>query len=64
MIFVECIGINMAFQIPLLTIDWRGVSIMSGVLPIHRVAHLSIYDAYGLIQSYQKYGREYWEGFG
>jgi hypothetical protein len=45
MIFVECIGINVAFQIPLLTIDWGGVSIMSGVLPIHRVAHLSVYDA-------------------
>jgi hypothetical protein len=34
MIFVECIGVNMAFQIPLLIIDRRGVSIMFGVLLI------------------------------
>jgi hypothetical protein len=45
MIFVECTGVNMAFQIPVLIIDWRGVLIMSGVLPTHRVAHLRVYDA-------------------
>jgi hypothetical protein len=29
--FVECTGISMVFQNPLLIIDQRGVSIMSGV---------------------------------
>jgi hypothetical protein len=32
MLFMECTWVNMAFSIPLLIIDWRGVSIMSGVL--------------------------------
>ena len=45
MIFVECTGVNMAFQIPLLIIDRREVSIMSGVLPTRRVAHVRVYDA-------------------
>jgi hypothetical protein len=29
--FVECTGINMAFENPMLIIDQRGVSIMSSV---------------------------------
>ena len=44
-LFVECTGVIMAFQIPLLIIDRRGVSIMSGVLPTRSVAHLRVYDA-------------------
>jgi hypothetical protein len=44
MIFVESTGVNMAFQILLLIIDRRGVSIMSGLLLIRRVAHLRVYD--------------------
>jgi hypothetical protein len=45
MILMECTGVNMAFQIPLLIIDQRGVSIMYGVLPTRRVTHLRVYDA-------------------
>jgi hypothetical protein len=44
MIFMESTGVDMAFQILMLIIDQRGVSIMSGVLLIHRVAHLRVYD--------------------
>ena len=43
--FVERIGAIMGFQIPLLVIDRRGVSIMSGVIPNRRVARLRVYDA-------------------
>ena len=28
-IFVEYVGTNMSIQVPLLVIDWRGVSVMS-----------------------------------
>ena len=28
-IFVEYVGANMSIQVPLLVIDWRGVSVMS-----------------------------------
>jgi hypothetical protein len=32
-VIVECIGVSTAFQSPLLIINWREVSIMSGVFP-------------------------------
>ena len=28
-IFIEYVGANMSIQVPLLVIDWRGVSVMS-----------------------------------
>ena len=43
--FVECTEAMMGVQIPLLVIDRRGVSIMSGVIPNRRVAHLRVDDA-------------------
>ena len=43
--FTEHTGANMSFQIPALVIDWRGVSIMSGVIPNSRVACLRVDDA-------------------
>ena len=43
--FAEHIGAIMGFQIPLLVIDRRGVSIMSGVIPNRRVEHLRVDDA-------------------
>ena len=43
--FTEHTGAIMGFQIPLLVIDRRGVSIMYGVIPNHRVAHLRVDDA-------------------
>ena len=36
----------MGFQIPLLVIDRRGVTIMSGVIPNRRVAHLRVGDGF------------------
>ena len=44
-IFREHTGAIMGFQIPLLVIDRRGVSIMSGVFPNRRLARLRVYDA-------------------
>ena len=44
-IFEECTEAIMAFQIPLLVIYRRGVSIMSGVTPNRRVARLRVDDA-------------------
>ena len=38
-------GAIMGFQIPLLVIDRRVVSVMSGVFPNRRVTHLRVYDA-------------------
>ena len=43
--FAEHIGSIMGFQIPILVIDQRGVSIMSGVIPNRRVARLRVDDA-------------------
>ena len=43
--FVERTGAIMGFQIPLLVIDRRGVSIMSGEIPNRRVARLRVDDA-------------------
>ena len=43
--FVERTWAIMGFQIPLLVIDQRGVSIMSGVIPNRGVAHLRVDDA-------------------
>ena len=40
--FAEHTGAIMGFQILLLVIDRRGVSIMSGVIPNRRVAHLRV----------------------
>ena len=42
--FMERTGAIMGVQIPLLVIDQRGVSIMSGVIRNHRVAHLRVDD--------------------
>jgi hypothetical protein len=42
---MECIGISMAFRIPLLVIDRREVSIKSVVLLTRRLAQLKIYIA-------------------
>ena len=39
-VIVECVGISMGLQIPLLIIDLRGVSIMSALFANHRVTHL------------------------
>ena len=44
-IFVERTWAIMGLQIPLLVIDWRGVSIMSGVIPNRSVACLRVDDA-------------------
>jgi hypothetical protein len=41
MIFVEYVGVNMDFQIPLLIID----AIMSIYSQTHRVTHLTLIDA-------------------
>ena len=43
--FMERTGAIMGVQIPLLVIDRRRVSIMSGVIPNRRVAHLGVDDA-------------------
>ena len=43
--FVEQTEAIMGFQIPMFVIDQRGVSIMSGVIPNHRVARLRVDDA-------------------
>ena len=43
--FVERTGAIMGVQIPLLVIDRRGVSIMSGVILNRRVAHLRVDNA-------------------
>ena len=43
--FAEHTGAIMGFQIPLLVIDWRGVSIMSGVIPNRGVALLRLDEA-------------------
>ena len=45
-IIVERTWAIMGFQIPLLVIDRRGVSVMSGVFPNGRVAHLRVDDVY------------------
>ena len=44
-IFVEHTGAIMGLHIPMLVIDRRGVSIMSGVFPYRRLARLRVYDA-------------------
>ena len=41
-LFVECTGVIMGIQVSLMIIDQRGVSIMSGVFPNHRVTHLRV----------------------
>ena len=43
--YVEHTWAIMGFQIPLLVIDRRGVSIMSRVISNHRVARLRVDDA-------------------
>jgi len=42
---VECTGVIMGIQVPLMIIDPRGVSIMYGVFPNRRVTHLRVDDA-------------------
>ena len=39
-VIVECVGVSMDLQVPLLIIDRRGVSIMSALFANRRVAHL------------------------
>ena len=39
---IECVGVIMDLQLPLLTIDWRGVLIMSKLFTNRRVTHLRI----------------------
>jgi len=39
---VECTGVIMGIPVPLMIIDRRGVSIMSGVFPNRRVTHLRV----------------------
>jgi hypothetical protein len=41
-VFVECVGIIMDIQVPLLVIDWRGVSIMSIDSQTCRATHLTL----------------------
>ena len=39
-VIVECVGVSMDLQVPLLIIDLRGVSIMSALFANRRVTHL------------------------
>ena len=39
-VIVECVGVSMDLQVPLLIIDRRGVSIMSALFANRRVTHL------------------------
>src|SRR3954470_7782091 len=39
-VIVECVGVSTDLQVPLLIIDWRGVSIMSTLFANRRVTHL------------------------
>ena len=39
-VIVECVGLSMDLQVPLLIIDRRRVSIMSALFVNHRVTHL------------------------
>ena len=50
-VIVECVGVSMGLQIPLLIIDPRGVSIMSALFTNRRVTHLRDTD----IQLEQKF---------
>ena len=44
---IEYVGVITDLQIPLLTIDRRGVSIMSTLFTNRRVTHLRFVDAFG-----------------
>ena len=59
-VIVECVGVSMGLQIPLLIIDPRGVSIMSALFTNRRVTHLRDTD----IQLEQKFhaGKNYKRG--
>ena len=48
---VECVGVIMGLQVPLLTIDRRGVPIMSALFANRRVTHLRFVDAFERIQN-------------
>ena len=39
-VIVECVGVSMDLQVPLLIIDLRGVSIMFALFANRRVTHL------------------------
>ena len=41
-VIVECVGVGMDLQVPLLIIDRRGVSIMSALFANHGVTHLRV----------------------
>jgi hypothetical protein len=42
-LIVECTGVNIAFQSPLLIIDRRSVLVMYEYYPTHRVSRLRVY---------------------
>jgi hypothetical protein len=48
---VECVGVITDLQVPLLTIDRRGVSIMSTLFTNRRVTHLRFDDAFERIRN-------------
>ena len=48
---VECVGVITDLQVPLLTIDRRGVLIMSTLFTNRRVTHLRFDDAFERIQN-------------
>lgn len=43
-VIVECVGVSMDLQVPLLIIDRRNVSIMSALFANRRVTHLRYTD--------------------
>ena len=61
---VECVGVITDLQIPLMTIDQRGVSIMSTLFTNRRVTHLRYDEAFEWIRNTgEKIGqhRDYFE---
>ena len=53
-VIVECVGTVTALQIPLMVIDWRGVSIMSAPFANRRVTHLRFGDALSRYGNYRR----------
>jgi len=54
---VECVGVITDLQVPLLTIDRRGVSIMSALFTNRRVTHLRFADTIERIRNIgEKFG--------
>ena len=61
---VECVGVITDLQIPLLTIDQRGVSIMSTLFTNRRVTHLRFANAFEKIQNIGEYFGKHQNCFG